>query len=118
MAINISGKDLKLWIGEHQKQDGSKWRDYSFSINKKNQDGTYVNGYLRAKFIGEAREIPSNLPNGTKCDIEGYIGLEHYTKRDGTEVKNPMLMVTSVKFHDLPDAIDEFAAIDDIDVPF
>lgn len=117
MAINISGKDLKLWIGEHQKQDGGTWRDYSFGINKKNQDGTYVNGYLRAKFVGEAREIPEDLPNGTKCDIEGYIGLEHYIKRDGTEMKNPMIMVTKVKFHDLPEPIDGFDEIDE-DMPF
>ena len=117
MAISISGKDMKLWIGEHQKQDGGVWRDYNFGISKKNQDGSYVNGYIRAKFIGEARNIPEDLPNGTKCDIEGYIGLDHFVKRDGTEVKNPIIMVTSVKFHDLPEPIDSFDEIDE-DVPF
>ena len=117
MAINIKGENLKLWIGEHQKQDGGTWRDYSFGINKKNQDGTYVNGYIRAKFIGEARNIPEDLPNGTKCDIEGYIGLDHFVRRDGTEVKNPIIKVTAVKFHDLPEPIDSFDEIDE-DVPF
>lgn len=99
--MDVTGNNVKLWKNEHAKQDGSKWFDYSVGVSKKKQDGSYVNTYMKVKF-GRDIFVPDELPNGTQVDFEGYLTVDHYTGREG-EVKKPMIMITSAKFHDLPD---------------
>lgn len=96
--MNITGEDTRLWVNERQRADGSKWFDYSVGISKKTEDGHYVNTYMKVRFA-KSVNIPTDLPNGTKMDYEGFITVDSYTDKEGNEVKRPMAMITKADFY-------------------
>ena len=129
MSINIVGKNEKLWKNERQSRNGGTWFDYSIGVSKKMQDGNYVNTYMKVKFSSKV-VVPSELPNGAQMDFEGFLTCDTpYRDRNGQEVKRPMIMVTSAKFHDVHgddeyySENDDFIDIDSLaqaadDIPF
>lgn len=128
MSVDVTGKNVKLWINERPSRNGGTWPDYSIGISKRKQNGGYVNGYIKVRF-GRDVVVPRELPNGASMDFSGYITLDVYTSKDGQEVKKDMIMITSAKFHDVygDDSgysstadygdVDSFEQADD-DIPF
>lgn len=120
MSIDVSGKNVRLWRSDRETRDGRTWSDYSVGISKKNQDGGYARGYIKVRF-GRDIELPERVENGTNIDFEGYITLDTYRDRSGNEVKKDMIMITAVKFNDLPqeapDYGDSFSQAEE-DIPF
>lgn len=99
--MNVSGEDTRVWVNEHQRQDGTKWLDYSLGISKKTENGDYVNAYMKVRFAKSVK-VPEALQNGTKMDYEGFITVDSYTDKDGKEVRRPMVMITKASFETEP----------------
>lgn len=123
--MNVSGEDTRVWVNEHQRQDGTKWLDYSLGISKKTESGDYVNAYMKVRFAKSVK-APEGLQNGTKMDYEGFITVDSYTDKDGKEVRRPMVMITKADFDIEPkynpsqvseEQIAGFSAAED-DIPF
>ena len=114
--MDISGQNAKLWITEHKKRDGGTWNDYSIGINKKKQDGSYTNMYLRVKF-GRDVDVPENLPNGTKINYEGFMSIDEYEDRDGAPIKKFMGVLTKVDFIDFAEPADGYSYVEE-PIPF
>lgn len=114
MSINVEAKNVKLWKNEHEGRKG-KWYLYSISVSKKMKDGSYKNKGMK---VYPKDGLPSDLPNGATCDIEGFLTLDVWEGRDG-EVANPMIYANVIKFHDYEsqDYGDSFAEAEE-DVPF
>ena len=114
MSINVEAKNVKLWKNEHEGRKG-KWYSYSISASKKMQDGSYKNKGMKV-FCKEG--IPNEIPNGSMCDIKGFLTLDVYQGRDG-EVSNIAVYANEIKFHDYDsqDYGDSFEELDE-DVPF
>lgn len=115
MSMDINGKNVKLWVNSVQTKDGKTFPSYSVGIGKKNKDGSFTNMYLRVKF-GKDVYIPNELPNGAEMDFDGFLTVDSYTDRNGNEVKNPALFITSVQFHNIYDT--EGFAEAEADIPF
>ena len=115
MSVDVSGKNVKLWISHNKTRDGREFSTYSIGISKKNQDASYTNMYLRVKF-GRDVCIPRELPNGAQMDFEGFMTVDAYTDRSGNEVKSPALFITSAIFHDIYDT-EGFSEAEE-DIPF
>ena len=109
--MDISGQNVRLWANEHTKADGTKWYDYSVSVSKKKQDGTYVRTYMKVRFTEDAN-APAKIENGTKMDFAGFLSVDEYESR-GELVRKPMIVITSVVFPDLEIETPNFAAVDD-----
>lgn len=126
MSLDVKGKNVKLWIQKRPYRDGGTWNDYSIGVSKRNQDGTYTNGYIKVRF-GKDLIVPADIPNGTNMDFEGYIALDAYKGKDGNMVKKDMIIITKVAFTDLKNDMTASSDYDDIgdsfseaedDIPF
>jgi hypothetical protein len=114
MSINVEAKNVKLWKNEHEGRKG-KWYTFSISASKKMQDGSYKNKSIR---VFSKDGIPTEIPNGSVCDINGFLTLDIFQGRDG-EVSNIALYANEIKFRDYEsqDYGDSFEELDE-DVPF
>jgi hypothetical protein len=113
MSINVDCKNVKLWKNEHEGRKGTFYT-YSVSVSKKMKDGTYKNKSMK---VYPKDGLPSDLPNGATCDIEGFLTLDIFQGRDG-EVMNPMIYANNIKFHDYDfDDVDGYEQLD-ADIPF
>ena len=112
MSINVDCKNVKLWKNEHEGRKGTFYT-YSVSVSKKMKDGTYKNKSMK---VYPKDGLPSDLPNGSTCDIEGFLTLDIFQGRDG-EVMNPMIYANNIKFHDYEPDYDSYEQLDE-DVPF
>ena len=80
--MNITGK-VRVF-----RDDKMCFPRYSIGVSKKNQDGTYTNGYFEAKF-----RKGIELANGTDIEIkDGFLTLRTYEK-DGRTRKVYFIMV-------------------------
>lgn len=115
MGINVSGDKVKLWIDEREGRDGNKWRQYRISASGKFDD-EWVYSYIEVRF---KRDIDvSNVSNGAIFNFEGFMTTKKpWTNKDGKEVKEPMIMITSADFGDLEDYGDSFTQAEE-DIPF
>lgn len=62
-------------------QGGKKYQVGSIGVSKKNQDGTYENGFLRFTLFGE-----TPIENKQDYTLHGAMQPMKYTKNDGTAV--------------------------------
>lgn len=111
MSIDVSAKNIKLWKNEHEGRNGA-WYTYSVSVSRKQPDGTYKNKGMRVMFPKDTY-IPEELPNGSNCDIEGFLTLRTYESR-GEEVSEIALFASKIVFKDYDSQFEEV----DEDVPF
>ena len=117
MSINVDGKNCKLWISEHQKQNGDKWFSYSIGVSKKDMTGNWSRAYQDVQFTKNAD--PSGVPNGTIFDFKGWMSVRTYKDKDGKEVNKPIIVINEASFDYNPvvDQMDSFEALDE-NVPF
>ena len=120
MSIDINGKNCKLWVNEHKKQNGDLWFTYTVGVSRKDQNGQYVNAYQDVQFTKNAD--PAGIPNGTTFDFEGWLSVKVYRDKDGKEVRRPIIMINRASFNYSPEAAgesyaDSFEALAE-DVPF
>lgn len=115
MSIDITGKNVKLWVNNVQTRDGRSFPTYNIGIGKKNKDGSFTNMYLKVRF-GKDIHIPENIANGTQMDFDGFFTVDTYTNRNGEEVKTPAIFITNARFADSYD-IDGFSQAE-ADIPF
>lgn len=124
-GFSIKAENVKLWVNEHTKKDGSKFKTYAVSVSRKNEDGetTYKSVKL---FISRKVDIPANIQSGTEVSFSGFPTIDSYTNKDGKEVSEIAFMATQMDFGNTgnnaapaePEAMPEgYAEIDD-DFPF
>ena len=119
--IDVSGKNCKLWIKEHEKQDGSKWCTYTIGVSRKDANGTYTNAYQDVTFTRNAG-ITSDVPNGVLFDLEGWMSVRSRRDREGNSRNYPVITINRADFHYDPTPAngnyeDSFEALEE-DVPF
>ena len=121
MSIDVTGKNCKLWIKEHESKDGRKWNSYSIGVSKKDMSGTYINAYQDVTFT-RSSGISDRIPNGTLFDFEGWLSPKAYKARDGKEATKTVIVINKARFkYDQQAAAesynDSFEGLDE-DVPF
>lgn len=121
MSIDVTGKNCKLWIKEHEGKDGNKWNTYSVGVSRKDMNGTYINAYQDVTFT-RSSGISDRIPNGTLFDFEGWMSVKTRKDKDGTSRNYPVITISKANFHYDPKAAaesysDSFDAIME-DVPF
>ena len=80
--INVEAENVRLWINEHERDDGSKWRTYSISTSSKDQNGDYVNKSLEVK-LRKGVNVPEDTKNGALCTINGSLSNKVITGKNG-----------------------------------
>jgi single-stranded DNA-binding protein len=115
--MDIYGKNVKIWRKDFEGRNGTFYR-YSVGISSKNADGTYgASYYMDIKFTKKSG-APEKIKNGANCDFEGFLSSTSYTNKDGKEVTNPQIVVTSVDFQgDAEDIGDSFEQLEE-QIPF
>lgn len=111
--MNVSEKNAKIWRKDYEGKNGEYSR-YTVGIRNNNMDGTTTTYYMPIKFSKKSG-APEKINNGAKCDFEGFLAVETYTKKNGEEVKQPQIMVMKAKFQD--EDIDSFEELEE-DMPF
>ena len=119
--INIEAENVRLWINEHEREDGSKWRTYSISTSSKDQEGNYINKGLEVRLRREVT-IPEGTKNGALCSITGSLSNRSYTDKNGEKRVEHMMWAHEIVFDDgLPapkgEPADSFEKLEE-DVPF
>ena len=123
MQINVEAEGVKLWVNEHERDDGSKWFTYSISTSSKDKEtGEYINKSLEVRMTRDVR-LPDDLRNGETVTIRGSLSNRSFTGRDGEKRVEHMLWAHDVDFDgrmtmpksDVP--ADSFEQLDE-DMPF
>lgn len=117
--INVEAENVRLWVNEHSRADGSKWSSYSISTSSKDQEGGYINKALEVRMTRDV-EIPEDLKNGTLVTIRGSLSNRAFTVNGDRRVEH-MLWARDVDF-DKPyeprgEKADSFEQLEE-DMPF
>lgn len=117
--INVEAENVRLWVNEHSRDDGSKWFSYSISTSSKDQEGGYINKALEVRMTRDV-EIPEDLKNGTLVTIRGSLSNRAFTVNGDRRVEH-MLWAREIDF-DKPyepkgEKADSFEQLDE-DMPF
>lgn len=80
--INVEAEGVRLWINEHQREDGSKWNTYSISTSSKDQEGGYINKSLEVRMRRDV-QLPEDIKNGALVTIRGSLSNRAFTGKDG-----------------------------------
>lgn len=113
--MDVTAKKAKLWRKDIQGRNGTFHR-YTVSINRKTQDGKFVNAYMPVVFSKRA-EAPDEIPNGALCDFEGFMSVDSYTDKDGNTRNTPQIVIMSIEFDDPTVGADGFEKAES-DLPF
>ena len=118
--INLEAENVRLWVNEHKRDDGSTWNTYSISTSSKDQEGGYINKSLEVRMTRDVA-VPADLKNGTTVTIRGSLSNRAFTGKDGERRVEHMLWAREVDF-DKPyeprgESADTFEALDE-DMPF
>lgn len=112
LNINASGNDIPVTVFKNEK-DG-KIR-YSIGLNKKNQDGSYENGYIMAQFK-KSLNADEDLHNKDKIVLNNAI-LDFWV--DENKNTNYKIFVFEYTKIGQEDTQNDFVTIDDTsDLPF
>lgn len=117
--INVEAENVRLWVNEHTRDDGSKWFSYSISTSSKDQEGGYINKALEVRMTRDV-EVPQDLKNGTLVTIRGSLSNRASTVNGDRRVEH-MLWAREVDF-DKPyvprgEKADSFEQLEE-DMPF
>lgn len=94
--INVEAENVRLWINEHKRDDGSTWSSYSISTSSKDQEGGYINKSLEVRMTRDV-EIPVDLKNGALVTIRGSLSNRAFTVNGERRVEH-MLWAREVDF--------------------
>lgn len=94
--INVEAENVRLWINEHKREDGSTWNTYSISTSSKDQEGGYINKSLEVRMTREV-QIPDNLKNGALVTIRGSLSNRAFIVNGDRRVEH-MLWAREVDF--------------------
>ena len=119
--INVEAENVRLWINERERDDGSKWRTYSISTSSKDQNGDYVNKGLEVKLRREVN-VPEDTKNGALCTINGSLSNKVFTDKNGEKRVEHIMWAHEIIFDKgLPaprgEKADSFEELEE-DVPF
>ena len=119
--INVEAENVRLWINEHERNDGTKWRTFSISTSSKTPEGDYVNKSLEVRMTRDV-QLPADLKNGAICTIMGSLSNRVYTDKNGEQKKEHMLWAREIYFDkEVPapkgEPADSFSAAED-EIPF
>ena len=96
--IDVNAENVRLWVNEHKRDDGSTWNTYSISTSSKDQEtGAYINLALEVRMT-RAVELPADLKNGETVTIKGSLSNRKYKDKDGNECTKHMLWAHEVSF--------------------
>lgn len=112
--MDIIEKNARIWRKDIEGKNGT-FHKYSVGVSRKIDD-KYVNAYIPVVFSKRA-DAPEEIPNGTKCAIEGFMSVESYTDKDGHTRNTPQIVVMSVEFDDPTTGVDSFSQAEE-DLPF
>lgn len=93
--INIEAENVRLWINEHKREDGSTWNTYSISTSSKDKDGNYVNKGIEVRMTREV-QLPEDLANGELVTIRGSLSNRQFTGKDGEKRTEHMIWAQEV----------------------
>jgi len=118
-VINVEAENVRLWVNEHMRDDGSKWFSYSISTSSKDQEGGYINKALEVRMTRDV-ELPADLKNGALVTIKGSLSNRAFTVNGDRRVEH-MLWAREVDF-DKPyeprgEKADSFEQLEE-DMPF
>lgn len=85
--INVEAENVRLWINEHTRDDGSKWFSYSISTSSKDQEGGYINKALEVRMTRDV-ELPADLKNGALVTIKGSLSNRAFTVNGDRRVEH------------------------------
>ena len=85
--INVEAENVRLWINEHKRDDGSTWNSYSISTSSKDQEGGYINKSLEVRMTRDV-EIPADLKNGALVTIRGSLSNRAFTVNGDRRVEH------------------------------
>lgn len=94
--INVEAENVRLWINEHKRDDGSTWNSYSISTSSKDQEGGYINKSLEVRMTRDV-EIPADLKNGALVTIRGSLSNRAFTVNSDRRVEH-MLWAREIDF--------------------
>ena len=133
MGYKIYASNVRLWKNKHTRKDGSPFFTYTVSHSKKNDDGNFVNKYVRVYFSKDIR-VPRDLENGATVGFKGFPVIDIYTTKAGEEKMDIAYMVTDFHVENSTDYADVdapkrsvsaeeytetgYAEVDKEDVPF
>ena len=121
MSINVEAENVRLWVNDHQRDDGGKWSSYSISTSSKGPDGNYINKGLEVRMRREV-VLPEDLTNGELVTIRGTLSNRSFPTKDGQRTEH-MLWAHEIEFENrqkpLPksEPADSFEAMEE-DIPF
>jgi len=96
--IEVNAENVRLWVNEHARNDGTKWYSYSISTSSKDQEtGDYINKSLEVRMTRDV-EVPHDLKNGTLVTIRGSLSNRKFRDKDGNERTEHMLWAREVDF--------------------
>lgn len=120
--INVEAENVRLWINEHERDDGSKWRTYSISTSSKDPaSGDYINKGLEVKLRREVN-VPEDTKNGALCTINGSLSNKVFTDKNGEKRVEHIMWAHEIIFDKgLPEprgeSADSFEQLEE-DMPF
>lgn len=94
--INVEAENVRLWVNEHTRDDGSKWFSYSISTSSKDQEGGYINKALEVRMTRDV-QIPNDIKNGALVTIRGSLSNRAFTVNGDRRVEH-MLWAREVDF--------------------
>lgn len=129
MKINVTEK-ARIYANERRKADGSTFTDFTTSVGKQKQDGSWENAHPRVQF---AKCQPPQIAPGASADIiidRGFMAFDgNYTPKangqpimraNGKPLEVPVYKVVVMQYHfenaqqpapaNIPDS---FAVVDD-----
>ena len=94
--INVEAENVRLWVNEHKRDDGSTWNSYSISTSSKDQEGGYINKALEVRMTRDV-VLPSDITNGALVTIRGSLSNRAFTVNGERRVEH-MLWAREVEF--------------------
>ena len=117
--INVEAENVRLWVNEHKRDDGSTWNSYSISTSSKDQEGGYINKALEVRMTRDV-VLPSDITNGALVTIRGSLSNRAFTVNGERRVEH-MLWAREVEFEKLHEPkgekADSFEQLEE-DMPF
>lgn len=117
--INVEAENVRLWVNEHMRDDGSKWFSYSISTSSKDQEGGYINKALEVRMTRDV-ELPADLKNGALVTIKGSLSNRAFTVNGDRRVEH-MLWAREVyvaqQYESKGEKADSFEKLEE-DMPF
>ena len=98
--MNVNGK-ITIFANQNQGFDGSTKLRFSTSIGHENEDGRYINKYIRVQFAKAYEDNTKKLKENVRYvfDVkEGWLDAYSYTDKENVEHKDVYLFINKCDF--------------------